>query len=443
MQQASSNELAELQKKVSEIESSKGKDHADLIPVLTRIAEAYRELGGYIPATPFAKRAWEITAKLRGESHLETAAALDFLATLYRLQGDNESALQNYERALHIIKGSAGADHPAYAIVLKNLAEAHLATGQIAQAERVLQQAGKIIDDQFGAVSGEATMIHLALAEVCLRTGYYTKAEQLFIFVLTVRSEGLDLPVQAGQTSDLEVRAIMAPVENLLGRLYTIVGLYEKAKPLLEDALKHYEAKLGPDHCLLEGVLVNLAAESSATGKTTAVDYQKRAEQVHAKNIGYAYTADAPRAKPLQTEMHSRSGTRPHAGARVGDWVVYGDEQRHPLQKSEIIAMTPVVAVVSLLGWDPTNQQWAQESEQIVDLSADLKELYGVAEKDWKPGKAKVGGVEVDCVTAISTDKGKTCKMFLSPRVVPLGGIVKVECDGKLLVQTIEYHRGK
>ena len=372
-QEAPQKDLATLKKELSTTEGRKGKDHPDLIPILTELAKASRDQGGYIPALPFAQRLLEITRKVRGQNHVETAGALDFLATLYRLQGDNQSALENYQRALPIAEKKLGTDHPAYATLLTNLAQVYMATGKTAEAESALQTALKVKSDYYGAAAPEATGVQMALGELYLRTGSFAKAEQLLIYALTIRSEGLGIPVQAGKTTEPEVLFYMAPIRNLLGRLYAVVGLYDRAEPLLQDALKAMEAQLGGEHPLLEDVLLNLAALSQATGETAKADgYQKRAEQIHEKNAGFSHVAGSPLPKPLEAVLPSRNGLRPYADARVGDWVIY-ERQGIPAAKKEIVRKTPVVAIVLTYQWEPQKKEWLRGVEQLVDLSADLK----------------------------------------------------------------------
>lgn len=443
-QETPQKDLAALKKELSETEAKKGKDHRDLVPILTGIAEAYRAKGGYIPAQPFARRALEITTKVRGKDAIETAGALDFLGTLYRLQGDNKFALENYERALPIVEKKLGLDHPAYAIMLNNLATLYVAIGKNAEAESALEKAMTVLPEAFGPASGEATATRITLAELCLRTGKYAIAGQLLVYALAIHSEGLELPVQAGQTTSREALSFIAPVRNLLGRLYTMVGMYDSAEPQLQDALKAYEAELGGEHPSLEGVLVNLAALSEATGETAkAAGYQKRADQIHEKNIGFSHLAESPHLKPIVAVLPSRNGPRPYADARVGDWVVY-EEAGVPSQKQEIVRKTSVVAIVLTYTWEPKKKEWLRLGlERMVDLSADFKELYGVSENDLKPEKVKIMDIEVNCRTAVVNEDGKKCKIYVAPDTVPLGGVIKLVCDGEVMLQAAEYHRAR
>jgi len=81
-------DLAALEEELAATEALKGKDHADLVPILMNISVAQRDQGGWIPARPFAQRALEIVRKNPAAESLETAGALDLLGTLDWLQGD-------------------------------------------------------------------------------------------------------------------------------------------------------------------------------------------------------------------------------------------------------------------------------------------------------------------------------------------------------------------
>ncbi|MBZ5678804.1 MAG: tetratricopeptide repeat protein [Acidobacteriia bacterium] len=440
----SPKDLPTLKKQLSETEARKGKDDADLIPILYGISGAYRDQGGYIPGLPFAQRALEISQKVHGPDDPQTAGALDFLATMYRLQGDPKSALENYRRALTIVEKALGTKHPAYATLLDNLAEAYLAEGNFGEAESALQKAMTVASEAYGAAAPEVTPVRLDLGELYLRTGRYGKAEESLVYALTIRSEGLDVPLQAGQTTEKEVLFYMAPVRVVLGRLYTVTGLYDKAGPLLQDALKAIEATAGKENPFLEDVLVDLAALSAATGETEkAAAYQKRADEIHDRNIGISHLASSPRPKAFEASIPPSNGIKPYADVRVGDWVVYNGPQGTPIRKVEVIRKTPVVAIVEDSMWNAGGKEWLGGPEQMVNLSGGLKESFDVSESDLKTERTKIKGSEITCSTVVTKQEGKECKIYFAPDAIPVGGLAKVECDGQVVMQAADYMRGK
>lgn len=438
--------MATLKKQLADTEASKGKDHADLIPILTEISKSYREQGAYVPALPFAQRALDLARKAHSQDqdNIEIAGQLDYVGTLYHLQGDSKSAVDTYRQVLAIVEKKLGTDHPAYATIATNFAIACLALGNTSEAEGALDKAMATALKVYGAAAQPVTDVQGVMGELYLRTGRFAKAEQLFVYALTVRSEGLEAPVMAGATTEADVLLYMAPVRNELGRLYTIVGLYDKADPLLHDALKAYETKLGKDHPQLQEVLVNLVALSQATGKTEqAAAFQKRADEIYEKTSGVSHPAGSAKPKAIEASLPPASGIRLYAGTRVGDWVEYEGPQGMPVSKTEVVKKTSLVVVVARSTWDRGKKEWQTADEELADLSGGVESSYGIAESSLKAEKAKIKEQEVACSTALVTQEGKQCKIYLAPEIVPVGGLVKIVCDGEVIMQAAGYQRGK
>ncbi len=445
--------LPTLQKELSAAESSKGKDAPELIPILRQLSGAYRDKGQFLAALPLSQRALDINKKVHAQDKddVQIAADLDLLGTLYRLSGDNKSSLENYRQALAIVEKKLEPDHPAKVTLLTNLAMTCLASGNTAEAETALQNAMAIANKDYGAAAQEATYVQVPLGELYLRTGRFAKAEQTLVFALTVRSEALDVPLVAGQTTEAQGRFYMAPAENVLGRLYTVVGLYEKAGPLLEDALKDSETMFGKNHPLLEDLLANLVAFSKATGDTDkAASYQKRLDEIFQNNIGIAYPASFPKPKSVETSLPVASGRKLYADVRVGDWVVYHTPGGPPDNKRELIKKTPLVALILNHSWNPAKKVWEPSLEEIIDLGADAKQLYDVSDADLHTEKAQIKDAPISCSTGVTT-QGRSkckicrskCKIYLAPDIVPLGGLVKVECEGQIVMQATDFGRAK
>lgn len=442
-QHSRENKPAALKTQLSQAEAEKGNNHPDLIPILLGVAQAYREQGGYIPASQFAQRALAITEKVHGSDNLQVAGVLDLLGTLYRLQGDSRHAHEYYERALPMVEKRLGSGHPSYAMLLNNLAKVYISTRKTEEAESTLQKAMQIIVDTFGPASAQATIIQETLGELYLTTGKYSAAEQQLRYALTVRSEALEF---GESRKDALFR--MAPIQNLLGALYTVFGLYDKAEPLLHDALKAYEAKLGKEHTLLEGVLVNLAVLFDAEGKTTeAAAYRKRAEYIHEKNIGFSHTSTSLLPKPTEAvpaprvKVGSMNADRPFANARVGDWVVYESSEGALIQKREIVRKTDVGVVVLTYMWIPETKEWHRGLEEIVSFSAGINDLYGVSPTDLKPEQIAIRSADITCGSAIVSAEGTECKICFAPDIIPVGGMVRLECGGKIIMKAVDYHR--
>jgi tetratricopeptide (TPR) repeat protein len=435
--------LAGLKKKLSALETTKGKQHPDLMPVLDAICRAHREQGAYVTALPFAQQALEIERKVHGESDIAVAGALDFLGTFDLLAGDNKAAVENYQLARPIVEKNLGTEHPAYAMLLVHMGTAYLADGRIEAAESALQKAKQALVKGFGPAAQEVTAAQEILGDLYLKKGGYSRSEQELQYALAVRSEGLEF--RPNDMTEADVLLYMAPLQNLLGALYTTVGLYDQAGPLLKDALKAYEAKLDKKHPLLEGVLVNLAALAEAKGDTVASDgYQKRAESIHKEHLGISHLATVPLPRPDKAVVPSKEKLGPMANSHVGDWVSYAGPDGAPSEQKKIIRSTPVVVVVSNSFWDTQKKEWDSGSPRIVGLAATAKELYGASEGELKAEKMDIKGqqVEVACATVPAGAESKQCKACFA-RDIPVGGLAKMECDGKLIMRVLDYRRGE
>lgn len=121
--------------------------------------------------------------------------------------------------------------------------------------------------------------------------------------------------------------------------------------------------------------------------------------------------------------------------ARLGDLVVYEYPGTGILEKREIVRLTNVVAIVK--------QSGTGGSEELYKLDANIEDLYGVSESDLKIESVKFADKDIICKTLIVTKEGITNKYYIAPDVVPVGGLVKIEIGGEVLMRLVDYHYGK
>ncbi|MBZ5525263.1 MAG: tetratricopeptide repeat protein [Acidobacteriia bacterium] len=438
--------VAELKKELAELEAAKGKEHPDLIPILQDMARAYDEQEGYVPALESMQRALAIARKSPGEDDLKVAGISIIVATLERAAGDSASALQHYETVRGTVEKKMGPDHIGNTRVRVLMGSAYLDLGRLSDAEAMLEKAFQRLVQDYGAASEEVSPVQELLGEVYLREGKLFAAEQQLQYALVVRSEAGDIPVTAGQLTTADAQAIMAPIRNLLGALYTVAGLYDKAEPLLNDALKAYEAKMGPQAAILEKVLVNLAALAEAKGDTAAAaGYQKRAEQIHKATTGFSHLPNVPLPRPVKV-LATGDKAGPMA-VRVGDWVSYGDGDGAPLSKKEVVGKTATALLVANFEWDAKERVWMQHGEAgVMGLTEGVTAPAGASGGELKPGRVNIKGnqIQTACKTVSAGDPMATqCKVCLAPEVVPLGGLVQIECNGKTVQRLLDFGRGK
>ena len=435
--------IAPLEQELSRIESEKGEDHPDVIPILFKIGKAYREHGAYVAALPVLERALRLSETVDGGDSREAAAALDYLGTLHRLQGNYGKSRDHYERALEITERQYGDDHPAYATQLHNLAKALMAVREMDEAEALLQKSLEIEFAAFGAAAHEATLTQATLGELYLQTGKVGKAEQILIYALTIRSEAMGF-VALGAESREDAELYMAPLENLLGALYTAVGLYEKAQPLLDDTLSAYEAKLDASDPRLESVLMNLAAMYEGSGNTAKAEtYHAKAERIHAANLGFAYVESMPLRSSVPRLAPVNNPEGPFAAALPGDWVIY-ESEGEPVLKAEILKVTPVVILLTNRTWDAQDEEWKGSDERMIRRDIKLNEYYELEDLDLQQDTVAFGGKEIGCLTGtIEGPDGTMLKFYLAPDVVPLGGLLRLEQNNEVVLVASQYGRGK
>ena len=434
--------LPSLEKQLTELEKTKGKEDAALIPVLEEIGKAYREQGGYLPAMPLLERALAIARKSSGENSTDVAGAADYLGTLNLLAGDYGAALENYELARSILEKTMGKDGPPYLMEMQNIGVVYLRQGKLSEAETTLLNSENALSKLIGPAAPELTGCQGALGEVYLRKGNLTRAASQLQYALAVLSEGLELRPE-GMT-EADVKEMMAPMQNVLGAVYTTASFYDRAGDLLGESLKNYEAKRGHSHESLEAVPINLSALSEAEKyKGDAAGARERAESIHRENIGFAHAASVPLPPPLKPDV-MRESKGSLANGQAGDWVSYSGPDGEPARKMEIAKSSPAAAIVVTSDWDGAAKKWMAGPEQLMSKASNLYELWDLDEAKAKPEKLEIKGKQLDvsCTLMPPDANNMQCKMCVSDEI-PAGGMAKIECDGKVLMKATDYKRGK
>ena len=89
------------------------------------------------------------------------------------------------------------------------------------------------------------------------------------------------------------------------------------------------------------------------------------------------------------------------------------------------------------------NAEWDYGVEGLIKLGEDIEETYGVPESDLQIEIVRVADKDITCKTLISTEKGDTSKFYIAPDVIPVGGLVKIENRGEVLMKLVDFHYGK
>ncbi len=173
-----------------------------------------------------------VKKKALGEEHLNCVNSLNNLSVLYGLTGKHASALLYGRQALKITKAQPGEDQVDYLVSLANLASRYIGAGQYENAQTLLDQADLAIKNAEGAEGKrDATDLRsLASALRKLADGYYTTG--LYDKALPLYQQALKVKKRAdGETEDYAYSL------SDLGIFYeTIMGDFPKALSLYQQA---------------------------------------------------------------------------------------------------------------------------------------------------------------------------------------------------------------
>jgi tetratricopeptide (TPR) repeat protein len=276
-----------LKQQLATAEAETGTLPDDLVEALFKLADAYREEGGYVPATPYVERALAVTEAAHGSDDINVAATLDKLGTLYLSQGDTARARAAYARARPILLKRLGRKNPGFGIFLLHVGRLQVATGQIKDAQETAHQAVSAFGEELSHAAQEMVEVNRMLGLLLLGVGKYKEAEQQLVYGLTVRSEALSF------VDKDEALLYMAPAQASLGELYVVMGRNDEAQQLLLAALAAYEKKYGGDHPLIEDVLVALTGLYENKGDAPQrQQYAARLQALHERSAGYSHLPD-------------------------------------------------------------------------------------------------------------------------------------------------------
>ena len=239
--------------------------------------------GKYQEAIPLAKRAVEVSKRVRGPEDPETAYALNNLGFIFKKIGDYAKAEPLYQEALRISEKILGKEHPDTAASLNNLATLYRVMGEYAKAEPLLQEALRIQQKVLGSEDPSTATSINNLAGLYQDMGEYAKAEALYQEALRIRQKVLGPEDPHTATS-----------VNNLGVLYQPMGEYAKAEPLYQEALRISEKILGKEHPDTAISLNNLALLYRVMGEyAKAEPLLQEALRIQQKVLGSEHTDTA------------------------------------------------------------------------------------------------------------------------------------------------------
>lgn len=296
-------------KAIDEVREYVGEDDPYLVSFINDLGVAYYEQGMFLDAEPLLSRAMTILEKVIAPDDSKLLLATENLAAIYNTLGKYEKAERLYDRAL-AIKVHSG-DPLALVEGWTDLAHVYLKQERYDEAESYLNKARELLKrtqgdeqesgpilrglaqlyrikrdfakamsylEQSEAISREfGDPIEIALdknyiAEVYSDQGMFDKAEPLF-------DEALK---ELGQSFGIGY-LLSAHTRYGLGVLYYKQNKYEKAEPLLKEALEIQEQYLGKDHPAVADTLMVYSDLLRDTGREReSADIKARAEAIRA-----------------------------------------------------------------------------------------------------------------------------------------------------------------
>ncbi len=238
--------------------------------VYNRLGAVYSERADYAKAEASFNQAYEVLRQSFGPDNIEVSINRGGLALLYQRQNKFEEAEKLFKQALTINERVLEATHPQLAVSRGQLAALYAAWNKPEQAEPLFVQARQLLEAKIGNAKPRDqqqlesySFLYNSLASICLNQGslyakqkQFDKAEPLIKQALAVHEQlyGPDHPK-------------VAVAVNNLASLYLLQEKYAEAAPLYARALPIYAATYGPSHPKTNTVRGDLAKAQAGLAK--------------------------------------------------------------------------------------------------------------------------------------------------------------------------------
>jgi serine/threonine protein kinase/Tfp pilus assembly protein PilF len=262
-------------------------DHPNIGRDQNNLAECLRMEGKLEEAGKLFDSALEIARKSLPPGHPTIATTISNIGLVLRAQGRAQQAKEKLNEAAELFRKSLPPGHPQLAMATYNLGLAQRDLGENDAAETSFVAAISIWEKALPSNHPSTTKARSALADLLQAQGRFADAEALYRKVLEVRrktmsvedpdfvaslnSLALDLWLQ-GKSSDAakllrealaayrpaQPDALLATLNNNLGRALLDQEEFGEAQPILAQALAMRQTILPPDHRDLAITLANL-----------------------------------------------------------------------------------------------------------------------------------------------------------------------------------------
>ncbi len=304
----------------------------------------------YTAALPMFQQALAIAEKVLGADDLMVYICLKHLGNIYTDKGDFELAEPTLRRALEIIEKFPDLPKTENAEALQKLAIVYDDLGDFGRAEPLYERSLALREEALGPDKLEVAQSINFLANLYIEKGEYARAEAFFRRALEINeklpqpdqmllasllnnlAQAYEVQKQPAKAEPLYLRAIAITEKNKPGSVDLALFLNnlgvvyigtnrQKARAVLERALRLREELLGPNHAQVGSTVNNLAMLSWREGDLTTTErFLLRAlaitEKTHGptdphmsivlKNLGLLYQAkgDVPRAVNFLTRAN-------------------------------------------------------------------------------------------------------------------------------------------
>ncbi len=235
------NKYAEAEACLLEVKSIQEKlisrEHPDYATTLYQLGTNYYYRGNFPAALASMSASYQIREKVLGKNHQQYGESLYFLAFLLRRTRDPEGAESLLLEYVAFNEKKYGNTHFEYARSLSDLALLYAndkAEYQKAEANQIA--ALSIMEKAVGKSNATYALTLNYLGALYLKTGEYEKAEPLLLEALAIQKK-----------VNARLRQQAITLDNL-GQAYTALGNYDKAEAFVLESQVLYEQKIGMEN---------------------------------------------------------------------------------------------------------------------------------------------------------------------------------------------------
>ncbi len=248
-----------LSRALSNLETSLGPEHMEVVGCLTDLGVCYRRMGRYAEAEGASTRVLEIVQKTGGGA--DVAAAQYAMGLLYSETGRQAQAVAALQTAVRLLEQQRNPPPGALAMALTSLGNVYLQQSRFHEGEPVLRRALHAAIDTYGPGAIETAHVECGLATLEAARGQSRAAEARWRRVLRIleAKRGPDHP---------DVGFVLLNLAETVRR----PGHYVEAQSLAERGVKLMEAAFGNGAILVGEALTTLASAISSQGGYSKAD---------------------------------------------------------------------------------------------------------------------------------------------------------------------------